>query len=120
MYNVIKFQAPFERLKQYNSSSEIILYKAIITQAIIDATNISTAPRARAMELDAKEWIFGNSDYFQKICHMARIEPGFVIKITKEAIKLNCQKIEFIREESEKSALTMARGKSCLKQKIAV
>ena len=38
MYNVIKFQAPFERLKQYNASSEIILYKAIITQAIIDAT----------------------------------------------------------------------------------
>jgi hypothetical protein len=72
------------------------------------------------MELDAKEWIFGNSDYFQKICHMARIEPGFVIKITKEAIKLNCQKVEFIREESENSAIPVTGGGSCLKQKIAV
>jgi hypothetical protein len=35
MYHVMKFQAPFERLKEYNSSPEIILYKAIITQAII-------------------------------------------------------------------------------------
>lgn len=40
MYNVIKFQAPFERLKYYNSSPEVSLYKSIITQAIIDATNI--------------------------------------------------------------------------------
>ena len=102
MYSVIKFQSPFERLKQYNSSSEIILYKAIITQAIIDATNTSDAPKARAMEQDAKTWIFGNSDYFQKICYMAEIEPGFVVKITKEAIKLNCKKVGFSKKKSKR------------------
>lgn len=75
MYHVMKFQAPFERLKEYNSSPEIILYKAIITQAIIDATNISDAPRAKTLETDAKKWIFSNSDYFQKICYIAGIEP---------------------------------------------
>ena len=89
MYHVMKFQAPFERLKEYNSSPEIILYKAIITQAIIDA------PRAKTLETDAKKWIFSNSDYFQKICYIAGIEPSFVVKITKEAIKLNHKKLEF-------------------------
>ena len=78
MYHVMKFQAPFERLKEYNSSPEIILYKAIITQAIIDATNISDAPRAKTLETDAKKWIFSNSDYFQKICYIAGI-PQFGI-----------------------------------------
>lgn len=93
MYNVIKFQAPFERLKQYNFSSETMLYKAVITQAVIDATNISKMPRDRLMEKDAKNWILGNGDYFQKICYLAGIEPGFVIKITKEAINLNYAKL---------------------------
>jgi hypothetical protein len=102
MYSVIKFQSPFERLKQYNSSSEIILYKAIITQAIIDATNISETPKARVIERDAKAWIFGNSDHFQKICYMAEIEPGFVVKITKEAIKLNCKKVGFSKKKSKR------------------
>ena len=95
MYNVMKFQAPFEHLKEYSPSPEIILYKAIITQAIIDATNISDAPRAKTLETDAKKWIFSNSDYFQKICYIAGIEPSFVVKITKEAIKLNHKKLEF-------------------------
>ncbi len=51
MYHVMKFQAPFERLKEYSPSPEIILYKAIITQAIIDATNISDEHRAKILEL---------------------------------------------------------------------
>ena len=116
MYNVIKFQAPFERLKQYSSSSEITLYKAIITQAIIDATDISELPRAKLLEQDAKVWIFGNSDHFQKICYMAGIEPGFVVKITKEAIKLNCKKLFFYKKKLKKPV----NDKVQRTQKIAV
>lgn len=90
----MKFQAPFERIKEYNSSPEVSLYKAVITQAIIDATNTSLMPEAKSIERDAKRWIFGNDEYFQKICHMAGIDPGFVIKITQEAIRLNHTKRE--------------------------
>ena len=39
--NVIKFQSPFERLKLYTTSPDVTLRKAIITQAIIDATNMT-------------------------------------------------------------------------------
>ena len=92
IYGVIKFQAPFERLKEYNYSPEVRLYKAILTQAIIDASNIMDVKDSKKLELEAKIWIFGNSQYFQEVCYNAEIEPGFVIRIAKEAIKLNCTK----------------------------
>ncbi len=92
VYGVIKFQAPFERLKEYDYSPEVRLYKAILTQAMIDASNVSDSPEAKKNEIEAKTWIFGNSSYFQEICYNAEISPSFMIKITKEAIKLNSQK----------------------------
>ena len=87
--NVIKFQAPFERLKLYNASPDIILSKAIIMQAIIDATNISDLKEAKKLEIEAKMWIFENSQNFQDTCIEAGIEASFVVKITKEIIKIH-------------------------------
>jgi hypothetical protein len=92
IYGVIKFQAPFERLKEYDYSPEVRLYKAILTQAMIDASNVSDSPEAKKYEIEAKTWIFGNSAYFQEVCHNAEINPDFMIQITKEAIKLNSRK----------------------------
>jgi len=89
MSNVIKFQAPFERLKLFDTSPDISLRKAIITQAIIDATNISDNPTAKKLELEAKAWIFGCGDYFRNICIEAGMEPSLVIKLTKQVIKLH-------------------------------
>lgn len=89
MSNVIKFQAPFEKLKLYESSPEIMLRKAIITQAVIDASNLSNQPKAKKLELDAKDWIFGNNDHFKETCMQADIEPSFIVRIAKKAIKLH-------------------------------
>jgi len=98
MYSVLKFQAPFERLKEYITSPDARLYKAIITQAIIDATNTSSAPQARAIERSAKNWIFGNGEHFQMVSYLANSEPTFIIKLTKEAIKLNHRKKQLCDE----------------------
>lgn len=108
MSNVIKFQAPFERLKLYDSSPDIVLRKAIITQAIIDATNISDFREAKKIEIEAKLWIFGGDEYFKKICLEAGIEPSYVIKITKEIIKLHrmqsrTKNISYIKNTTIKS-----------------
>ncbi|WP_316354121.1 hypothetical protein [Candidatus Trichorickettsia mobilis] len=89
MSNVIKSQAPFERLKSYEASPDISLRKAIITQAIIDATNTSNLREAKKLEMEAKAWIFGGSEYFQELCIEAGIEPSFVIKLAKKIIKLH-------------------------------
>lgn len=60
-YSVIKFQAPFERLKEYDLAPEVRLHKAIITQAIIDVSNNSDSPSSKKIEIEAKNWLFGNS-----------------------------------------------------------
>jgi hypothetical protein len=96
--NVIKFQSPFERLKLYTTSPDVTLRKAIITQAIIDATNMTETGAAKKLEEEAKSWIFGNSESFKTICHEAEIEPSFVVRITKSIIKLHKEEQSKIRK----------------------
>ncbi len=109
MTNVIKFQAPFERLKSYNSSPDVSLRRAIITQAIIDASNNSnTNKEAKKIELEAKSWLFGNSAYFAEICIEAGLEKGYVVKIAKEIIKIHDSK-------NQKTSLKKAKEKMELK-----
>jgi len=86
---VIKFQSPFERLKSYNSCPYIALRKAIILQAVIDATNTSENAGVKKLETEAKAWIFGRNESFINICRESGMEPSFVIKVTKELIKLH-------------------------------
>ncbi|MFY9589596.1 hypothetical protein [Rickettsia endosymbiont of Halotydeus destructor] len=93
--NVIRLTTPFERIKLYNVSPDVALRRAIITQAIIDATNISPKMEAKKMEYEAKGWIFGRSEDFLSICFEAEIEPSVVVRITKELIKLHKNKSQF-------------------------
>lgn len=88
-YGVIKFQAPFEKMKDYDFGPEVRLFKSIILQAIIDASNTSNIPKAKKIELEAKNWIFGNGEYFQDICYKANIHPEHVMKTAKKVIILN-------------------------------
>ncbi|MDA9163410.1 hypothetical protein N9N97_00825 [Rickettsiaceae bacterium] len=103
MYGVIKFQAPFERLKEYDYSPEVRLHKAILAQAIIDSTNVTSGREAKKHEIEAKNWIFGNSDCFRDICCVADMDPGFVIKVAREAIKLNAAKAMGFCVESKRN-----------------
>lgn len=107
MYGVIKFQAPFERLKDYDYSAEVRLNKAILMQALIDASNTSREKEAKKLEIDAKKWIFGNSERFHEICNGANIEPSFMRTVTKEVIKLNLSKSNICPER--KSNITLKK-----------
>ena len=105
--NVIKLQSPFERLKSYTSSPDVNLRRAIITQAIIDATNVSDCRRAKKIEQEAKTWIFGGEECFKTICMESGIEPSFVTRITTDLIKLHRHKSNL-----RKSAKNNSLGKS--------
>jgi hypothetical protein len=87
--NVIKFPSPFERLKSYTNSPDVMLRKAIITQAIIDATNIS---------------------------EFREIEPSFVVRVTKEIIKLHKSKSSF-RKQSQQNSVDSKNKKPLFKTK---
>jgi hypothetical protein len=91
---VIKPQAPFERLKIANTCPEIALKKAIILQAIIDASDISNAKATRKITLTAKEWLFGNSKAFRDNCIDANLDPEFVVKIAAQMISQHHQTCE--------------------------
>jgi hypothetical protein len=107
----MKFQAPFERIKQFNTSSEVSLYKAVITQAIIDSTNTSDDRVAKNIEMEAKGWLFGNSADFREICYRAEIEPSFVVKIAKDAIKLNREKnADYVNYNGKKQKNNMQKN----------
>lgn len=86
---VIKFQAPFEKLKHLAIPEEEKIYKSIILQAIIDASNNSDNNNAQKSELSAKEWLFNDSEWFTEVCHKANLEVLFVRKIAQEAINYN-------------------------------
>ena len=98
-FSVIKLQAPFERIKDSNKSSEIALRRAIILQAIIDASNTSNNKQARIIEQDAKKWLFSNSEYFQSICLEADLDPEFIVSTAKKVIKLHNNKKEQVINE---------------------
>lgn len=86
---VIKFQAPFEKIRNLSCNQEVKLYKSIIVQSIIDASNISDLNRAKKLENYAKDWIFGDSQWFTEVCNRADLEVNFVRKICKKVMSLN-------------------------------
>ena len=103
-YNVIKFQAPFERLKEYDISPEVRLHKAIITQAIIDVSNISGNALSKKIELEAKNWLFGNSQNFKDVCNRAELSPEKVVKMARDAIEVNSDKVFYLCNNERKIA----------------
>ena len=86
---VFKPQAPFERLKLANASPEVALNKAIILQAIIDASNTSKASDAVRLAKKAKDWLMGNSEGFIEVCHNADLDKDFITKIATQLIELH-------------------------------
>jgi hypothetical protein len=89
MSSVIKPQSPFERLKVENDSPEIALARAIILQAIIDASSTSSSKQATKMKNEAFKWLFEDSEHFLEICTDAEFKPEYVRNIAKEMLNMH-------------------------------
>lgn len=87
--NVIKLQCPFERIKKYEPIGEKSLYRAVILQMIIDASNLSEERRAKRLENEAKNWLFGENAEFIEICKRAELMPRHVRKLAQNLIELH-------------------------------
>jgi hypothetical protein len=88
---VIKPQAPFERLKLAGSCPEVSLNKAIILQAIIDASNTCTSKEATKVANKAKGWLFGASQGLQQTCDFAELDHDYIIKVIAKMLNLHRQ-----------------------------
>lgn len=99
---VIKIQCPFERIKKYNANPEAGLYKAVIMQMIIDASNSSNDPKACRNEKRAKAWLFAGGDDFETICVMAGIKPNIVQIFARTLIAMHHEKLKIGSKISKK------------------
>ncbi|MDX1924393.1 MAG: hypothetical protein SFT91_04140 [Rickettsiaceae bacterium] len=103
MKKVIKLNAPFERIRFENNTPDAKLRMAIITQAMIDATTISTNEEDKKVAEDAIEWIFGKNEEFVNMCYAIGLEPDYIARRTKEGMIYQRDKIlnHFSAQESK-------------------
>lgn len=95
MSSVIKLQAPFERLKLATGCPEVALCRAIILQAIVDASSPEPSQEAEVCTREAIEWLFNDSRHLEEICMGAELEVGFVREVAEKMITFNRDKKSF-------------------------
>jgi len=93
-----------ENIKQENDiASYQALWRAVITQALMDAGNNFKNPENKNVKAHAVSWLSGYSDDFQQVCIMADMNPNYVKQKAVEAIKRGCkwrkEKNPFIKEK---------------------
>lgn len=73
------------------ADQEPSLWRAVITQALMDAATASAKPEARRVRSDALEWLLGDSDDFEYVCDNAGLDPDYVRSRAREALARNCR-----------------------------
>ena len=62
-----------------SSSPELYLWRAVVAQAIVDATEPPPGRPGHARTRDeAREWLLSNSPDFRKVCELALLDPAAV------------------------------------------
>ena len=60
------------------SDHEPGLWRAVITQALMDAATASRKAEARRIRADAISWLLSPSDDFDAVCDNAGLDPDYV------------------------------------------
>ncbi|MCD6035131.1 MAG: hypothetical protein K0R63_872 [Rickettsiales bacterium] len=66
---------------------ERALWRAVIAQAVLDATSASSKSRDQVERGRAKAWLSGTSSDFLVVCALADLNPHYVIQRTERALK---------------------------------
>lgn len=69
---------------------EMALWRAVITQALMDAGSNSRKPEARQEKARAIHWLLGNSEDFAAVCLNAGYEPRYVREQAYKAVERGC------------------------------
>lgn len=67
------------------------LWRAVITQALMDAASQSRKSEARRTREDALKWLLSDTRDFEAVCDNAGFDPGYVRKRAHEALKRGCE-----------------------------
>lgn len=97
------------------SRGEQALWRAVITQALMDAGNDSSKSEMRYEKAQAIAWLGSNHPDFYTVCTLADLEPSYVRQKAREAIKRNTRR----RLKLRRSALPLETKATSLGQVIA-
>ena len=76
----------------YNTARrEQALWRAVIVQALMDASCGSKKQEAQQAKQEAIVWLRGNSKDFMTVCYYAGFEPDYVRRMVRDALERGCQ-----------------------------
>lgn len=78
----------FEYNEQLNG--ERSMWRAVITQALMDASSNSKKPENLKARREARNWLRGNNEDFLYICELADMDPQYVRRKARLALARNC------------------------------
>ncbi len=93
-----------------NRPNEVALWRAVITQALMDAGSASQKREMKYDRAQAIAWLSGTSADFHIVCSMADMEPDYVRRKAKEAIERGCvwrQAPGFKKKQKPKKAISV-------------
>lgn len=67
------------------------LWKAVITQALMDAASNSNKSEAGKAKRDALTWLLSDSPDFEYVCDNAGLDPDYVRSKAREALARQCR-----------------------------
>ena len=67
------------------------LWRAVITQALMDAASQSRKSEATRIRSDALEWLLSDTSDFTVVCDNAGLDPDYVRSRARLALSRNCQ-----------------------------
>lgn len=82
---------PYVRSAGSFADHEPGLWRAVITQALMDAATLSSKPEARRTRSEAVQWLLTPSDDFESVCDNAGLDPDYVRSRAANALRRNCQ-----------------------------
>jgi len=72
------------------TNSEVSLWRAVITQALMDAKSNSKKNSFIKAKKEAISWLLGGSDDFILVCELADLDSKYVMNNAKKAIDRGC------------------------------
>lgn len=74
----------------YDVRGETALWRAVITQALLDAASSSAKAEDRISKTRARNWLLNGGRDFDAVCMLAEMDPQYVRKKSREALARNC------------------------------
>ena len=71
--------------------AEIALWRAVITQALMDAGSESRKPEALYHKFEATAWLTGGGRDFTTVCDYAALDPRYVRRMAAQALAKGCK-----------------------------